>query len=80
MTKMGDYGQNQTIHFSNIKLKFNLLANLTIILSKINFFVKKIIAKVMIQIYHNSRCSKSRQCLALVENSAKNFEVIKSFN
>jgi arsenate reductase len=54
-----------------------LLANLTIILSKINFFVKKIIVKVMIQIYHNSRCSKSRQCLSLIENSAKKFEVIK---
>jgi arsenate reductase len=54
-----------------------LLANLTIILSKINFFVKKIIAKVMIQIYHNSRCSKSRQCLSLIQNSGKKFEVIK---
>jgi arsenate reductase len=54
-----------------------LLANLTIILSKINFFVKKIIVKVMIQIYHNSRCSKSRQCLSLIENSGKKFEVIK---
>jgi arsenate reductase len=54
-----------------------LLANLTIILSKINFFVKKIIVKVMIQIYHNSRCSKSRQCLSLIENSDKKFEVIK---
>ena len=31
----------------------------------------------MIQIYHNSRCSKSRQCLALIENSGKKFEVIK---
>jgi len=31
----------------------------------------------MIQIYHNSRCSKSRQCLTLIENSGKKFEVIK---
>jgi arsenate reductase len=31
----------------------------------------------MIQIYHNSRCSKSRQCLSLIENSEKKFEVIK---
>ena len=31
----------------------------------------------MIQIYHNSRCSKSRQCLSLIENSANKFEVIK---
>jgi len=31
----------------------------------------------MIKIYHNSRCSKSRQCLALIENSGKKFEVIK---
>jgi len=31
----------------------------------------------MIQIYHNSRCSKSRQCMSLIENSGKEFEVIK---
>ena len=31
----------------------------------------------MIQIYHNSRCLKSRQCLSLIENSEKKFEVIK---
>ena len=31
----------------------------------------------MIQIYHNSRGSKSRQCLSLIENSGKKFEVIK---
>lgn len=31
----------------------------------------------MIQIYHNSRCSKSRQCLTLIENSGDQFEVIK---
>ena len=30
----------------------------------------------MIQIYHNSRCGKSRNCIALVENSIKEFEVI----
>jgi len=54
-----------------------LLANLTIILSKINFFVIKINIQLMIQIFHNSRCSKSRQCLSLIENSGKKFEVIK---
>ena len=30
----------------------------------------------MIQIYHNSRCGKSRNCLALLEQSEKEFEVI----
>ena len=30
----------------------------------------------MIQIYHNSRCGKSRNWLALLENSKKEFEVI----
>lgn len=31
----------------------------------------------MIQIYHNSRCSKSRQCLSLLENSGVEFEIVK---
>ena len=31
----------------------------------------------MIKIYHNPRCSKSRQGLALVEKSGKDFEIIK---
>ena len=31
----------------------------------------------MIQIYHNPRCSKSRQGLALLENEKVTFEVIK---
>jgi arsenate reductase len=31
----------------------------------------------MIKIYHNPRCSKSRQGLALLEKSGKDFEVIK---
>lgn len=31
----------------------------------------------MILLYHNSRCSKSRQCLSLIENSGNIFEVIK---
>ncbi|MES2544184.1 MAG: arsenate reductase (glutaredoxin) [Bacteroidota bacterium] len=31
----------------------------------------------MIQIFHNNRCSKSRECLAFLEESGKEFEVIK---
>jgi arsenate reductase len=31
----------------------------------------------MIQIYHNSRCSKSRVCLSLLENSGMEFEIVK---
>ncbi|WP_196888343.1 arsenate reductase (glutaredoxin) [Aureivirga sp. CE67] len=31
----------------------------------------------MIKIYHNPRCSKSRQGLAILENSGKEFETIK---
>ena len=31
----------------------------------------------MITIYHNPRCSKSRQGLAIVEESGKDFEVVK---
>ncbi|WP_347174487.1 arsenate reductase (glutaredoxin) [Polaribacter uvawellassae] len=31
----------------------------------------------MIKIYHNARCSKSRQGLELLENSGKKFEIIK---
>ncbi len=31
----------------------------------------------MISIYHNPRCSKSRQGLALLEESRKEFEIIK---
>ncbi|MBT8310220.1 MAG: arsenate reductase (glutaredoxin) [Flavobacteriaceae bacterium] len=31
----------------------------------------------MIKIYHNPRCRKSRQGLAIVENSGKEFEVIE---
>lgn len=31
----------------------------------------------MIQIYHNSRCSKSRECLNLLEHSGAKFEIIK---
>lgn len=30
----------------------------------------------MIQIYHNSRCRKSRDCLAFIENSKKEFKII----
>lgn len=31
----------------------------------------------MIQIYHNPRCGKSRNCLAFLEESKKEFEIIK---
>ncbi|MGB0981316.1 MAG: arsenate reductase (glutaredoxin) [Winogradskyella sp.] len=31
----------------------------------------------MIKIYHNPRCSKSRQGLAILETSGKTFEIIK---
>ena len=31
----------------------------------------------MIQIYHNPRCGKSRECLTYLEQSGKEFQVIK---
>lgn len=31
----------------------------------------------MIQIYHNSRCGKSRDCLAFIKETGKEFEIIK---
>jgi len=31
----------------------------------------------MITIYHNPRCGKSRECLAFIENSMQEFEIIK---
>lgn len=31
----------------------------------------------MIKIYHNPRCSKSRQGLSILENSDKEFEIVK---
>lgn len=31
----------------------------------------------MIQIYHNSRCTKSRECLAFLDQTGKEYEVIK---
>lgn len=31
----------------------------------------------MIKIYHNPRCTKSREGLAIIENSGKEFEIIK---
>ena len=34
----------------------------------------------MIKIYHNPRCSKSRQGLEIVENSKKSFEIVKYLN
>lgn len=31
----------------------------------------------MITIYHNPRCGKSRECVAFIENSKEQFEIIK---
>ena len=31
----------------------------------------------MIQIYHNPRCTKSRECLSFLEESGQKFEVVK---
>lgn len=31
----------------------------------------------MIQVYHNPRCTKSRECLAFMEDSGQPYEVIK---
>lgn len=31
----------------------------------------------MLQIYHNSRCTKSRECLAFLEKNRQEYEVIK---
>jgi len=31
----------------------------------------------MIQIYHNSRCGKSRECLVYLENSGQKYEIVK---
>ena len=31
----------------------------------------------MIQIYHNQRCGKSRNCLAFIEDSGKEYQMIK---
>lgn len=31
----------------------------------------------MMQLFHNPRCGKSRNCLAFIENSEKEFEIIK---
>lgn len=42
-----------------------------------NLFIsfKKIIT--MIQIYHNPRCGKSRNCLAFLDDSGQDYEIIK---
>lgn len=34
----------------------------------------------MITIYHNPRCSKSRQALEILKNSGKDFEIVKYLN
>jgi len=34
----------------------------------------------MLTIYHNPRCTKSRECLAFIQNSKQDFEVINYFN
>lgn len=34
----------------------------------------------MIQVYHNPRCSKSRECLLFFENSGKEYEVVQYLN
>ncbi len=31
----------------------------------------------MIQIYHNPKCAKSRECLALLENLGEEYEILK---
>ncbi len=31
----------------------------------------------MIQIYHNSRCGKSRECLAFLDKSRQEYEIVK---
>lgn len=31
----------------------------------------------MLQVYHNPRCGKSRNCLAFLENAGKEYEIIK---
>ena len=33
----------------------------------------------MIKIYHNNRCSKSREGLQILEESGKQFEIVKYF-
>lgn len=39
--------------------------------------MQKIKIFFMIQIYHNSRCRKSRECRTFLENSGKEYEVVK---
>ena len=50
---------------------------ISLILRFYHLLYKKIITYFMIQIYHNSRCGKSRECLAFLEKSGKTYEIIK---
>lgn len=46
-------------------------------LFQLHFFPLYAIKIIMIKIYHNARCGKSREVLQILENSGKDFEVVK---
>lgn len=50
-----------------LQLKYRLLFEFDLLRKK----------NIMIQIYHNPRCGKSRNCLAFIEETGQEFEVIK---
>ena len=54
----------------------NLLEN-NLIFCFYALLCKKLNTYLMIQIYHNSRCTKSRECLAFLEESGQEYEVVK---